>query len=461
MATLQSYVETILRNAPALGEVMTPTAAAATTITVGGIAGIYENDHFNRDAWLWRPNASTPATNRLKGVSDYVGSTGVFTIRGSDYDDTTITNEALFVVYHRPQIYIDAINRVLHKLANLDAEIIPGYGRSTVPLGTLPWILGEGHIENVYWRYSRMLSRNSDFRKWNDIDSSGALTPDDWTLTGASATMARNTSIIERGISPYSVAVTRAGTDCYIGQIIAWQSGVSGDSLQGETVTLYARARASVASQVRLRMVETLSDGTTVTTNTSFHSGGGQFEELTSSLVTVNANTVSIEIQGRVEGNNTVVYFSRLGLLWGSIDDSARREDYDAGRSKIPRRYWRYSQMPPALVLPYAPTWGTQIQVEAWRPFFDATTRLSADGDSCDAPEEVVALGAIAVIYRTLAESSSGDVRAEHLLLAEDYDRRYQRVARARALEPDHGRIYRVPGAAEPSLLAPYARRVG
>jgi len=467
MPSLQDYAEAICQNAPALGLVFASAdfTLTTTTVTIPNLDGVYPDDYFNRTSWLWRLGADGEA--RLKGVSDYVGATGVFTIRGADYTDITVGTEGLVVAFHHPSLYIDAINRVLHKLSMLDFEIIPGYKRAVIPLGSLPWVLGANHIQHVYLVDSPILNRNWDFRKWNDIDSSGNLTPDDWAINGTNAVMSRDATNIERGLTPYSASVQRVTNNAYIGQTVDWRNGVNAESLRGESVILYGRVRATVPSRARLVMVQTLEDNTTITTNsTAFHSGNSQFEELSTVAVTLSNTLMSISIRGSVEGGDTTAQFSRIGLIKGSsIPDDLRRDDYVVSRREIrkagdtPGRGWRYSQSPQALVLPSAPSWGEQIEIAAWRPYFDAATRLSGDGDDCDAPEEVVAFGAIAHIYRSLAGAASGDKRAEYLQEAADYDRKYQQMARAHPLEPDHSRIVIAPGGHRLTMYAPYGSR--
>mgnify|MGYP001577519751 FL=1 len=108
---------------------------------------------------------------------------------------------------------------------------------------------------------------NGDFEIWGAGTTS---IPTGWTLTGAGATVAKNTSAGQFKYTLASFALTRVGADASgyqdvdlisgFGPVGAWQSRV---------VTFGCWVRATVARRARL----SIGDGVG-TTNSSYHTGG-------------------------------------------------------------------------------------------------------------------------------------------------------------------------------------------
>ena len=454
MPTLRQYRQAMLRISSGLGRVEAIASGTVTTMVVNALIGSYRNSHFVNQ-YLLRPDGSDTA-DRSRYCSASTGSTGTLTHAGDNYSDTTFTSENVELLRYEPYFYDEAINRVLHKLARLDVEIIPTHGRSRISLASMPWITGPGQRLEVKLRQSPVMNRNWRFEKWNGITSAGVLTPDDWTISGGTSTMAREPSVIEDGISPYALAVTYAGAAAVVSQTIARFTGVGVDSLQGKTVYLVGRARSGQASSVRLRMVETLSGGTTVTTDTSYAAADNQYHELASAAVKINDNTVSIAISGRVEVSETA-YFSEIGLVLNSWGNAQRRDN--PGYTNLDYDFSQYGNAP-AIELASAYSWGSQVEVSAYRPYFVPTTRLTADGHNCDAPLEIVAYGAIAQVYKELRDISEGIARAGYEGLYQTYERQYQALAKGNRHVPDYSIIsHDVAATRRPQLLAPYGSR--
>lgn len=383
----------MLRQDPALGRVDVIASGAATTIVVTALAGSFPDDHWN-GYYLLRSDSAAEA--RQRRCSDFTSSSGTLTQPGPDYSDTTFTSESVEILKHAPHLYDLAINSALHDMRFLDREIIPTTGSDRYSLVDIAWITREDQIHRVLARSSPILSRNRHFDKWNSISSAGALVPDSFTLSGASATMAREATV--KRSRKYSVAVTRAGTNAVLAQEVGllWNS-VSGDSLRSETVTLVGVGRSGAASSLRFR----INDGVT-TSYTSYHTGGATFEELTTE-VTVGAAATQLEIAAVLETDETA-YVDELYLIWGSIGDAARADVYS--ERNIPYDIEEEAEAM-ALNIGYAKGIGSQLIIEAHRPYLPFATVLSGDGYSCDAPLAEVAILARAELYTTLAAEAT------------------------------------------------------
>lgn len=147
--------------------------------------------------------------------------------------------------------------------------------------------------------------KNPIFAAW---ENGTTTVPDAYTLTGASATVAREGTLIK--IGAYSLALTRAGTDCYVTQDVY---GVQGATfVRSGVYTFGAWVYATVASRARLRV----DDGVTVT-NSTYHTGGSTYEWLTVT-VTVGAAITVLKVGLQVDTGNTTAYGTGLMLVQAS-----------------------------------------------------------------------------------------------------------------------------------------------
>lgn len=122
-------------------------------------------------------------------------------------------------------------------------------------------------------------------------DGAGAA-PGLWTLVGAGASAARNA--VENQIDDFCVALTRAGTDCYLAQ------GIPRPELyRGRQITVGVIMVAPDAATTRLT-VETGGTGGGLTSG-GFHSGGGGDEFTGAQNVTVSVPFDSSLIEVRLE----------------------------------------------------------------------------------------------------------------------------------------------------------------
>lgn len=155
----------------------------------------------------------------------------------------------------------------------------------------------------------------SGMEDWVDGTSSA---PTNHTLTGASATVAREGTIVKRGT--YSAAVTRVGADAVL---YTDYGGYS--TYLGRKMTFGAWVYATVASRARLQ----IGDGVG-TSNSSYHSGVAGWEYLT---VTRNIDTTATRIRCGLEVNtgNTTAYIDGGILVEGATtftDLSTYLEDW-------------------------------------------------------------------------------------------------------------------------------------
>lgn len=149
------------------------------------------------------------------------------------------------------------------------------------------------------------LVRNGSFESWL---AGTAVAPDNWTLTGAAATVAREVAIFKHGL--YSAKVTRAGTDCHLSRNCYVDMGST--YIQSRIFTFGAWVYAAAVDRVRLRV----NDGVT-TSYSSYHTGGSTWEFLTVTVtagVAVTAFTVGLA----VDTGNTSGYIDGAMLVEGS-----------------------------------------------------------------------------------------------------------------------------------------------
>lgn len=166
---------------------------------------------------------------------------------------------------------------------------------------------------------------NRNLLEWSNMEdwvSGTSAAPTDHTLTGASATVAREATIVKRGT--YSAAVTRVGADAVL---YADYAGYA--SYLGRQMTFGAWVYATVASRARLQ----LGDGIG-TTNSSYHTGVAGWEFLT---VTRNIDTTGTRIRCGLEVNtgNTTAYIDGGILVEGSsvyTDLSSYLEEWKPGK---------------------------------------------------------------------------------------------------------------------------------
>jgi hypothetical protein len=149
---------------------------------------------------------------------------------------------------------------------------------------------------------------NKNLIEWSNMEdwvSGTTSAPTEHTLSGAGATIARESTIVKRGT--YSAAVTRVGADTTL-----YHDFTGYASYQGRQMTFGAWVYATVANRARVSLGDD-----TATTSSSYHTGDSTWQFLT---VTRNITTTATRIRCGMEVNtgNTTAYFD-AGIL---VEDS-------------------------------------------------------------------------------------------------------------------------------------------
>ena len=427
----------MLARAPELGRVITPSAITGTTV-VSTAQVLEASVQKYVGYWMCRPDAATAAAaDRVRRITSQTAPS-TLTHNQTNYTDTTVTGEQVELLQFEPYLYDTAIDVTLGRTRRLDKANIPSrMNTNRYWIGDMDWIEQPGHIVKACHSVDPILNRNRYFEKWNAYDTSGILTPDFWTLTGASATMARGTTGNRRGSS--TVAITRSGTDATLLQSVGLlESGVSGDSLRGRVITIVGVCQSAVASQMRLRAT----DGTQ-TVSSAYHTGGGTVEELTTTI-TIGAAATSLNIGFSVEGSNTVCYADEMYGFETSNLDSMRQDSWPESEIK---HGFDQGNGTLSLIMPQTGRTGN-FMLYSQRPYprLDSTRLLAGtmDADIVDAPVALIAAGAIARLYEGQSAMPGQDGQ-RYAALARDWNHRWEVMASGHLAIPDTERGVRFP----------------
>ena len=389
-----------LRPGSGVGQTEAIASLTTTTAVVSKLAtGTINSEKYLRK-WLIRAEAASQPADRERICSAFSSSTGTFTHAGANYADATATSEYLEIVEYEPKIIDSAIQITLPRIKRLDREIIPCKNDARVYLTDLSWIREPGGVSKLAWSSNPGLCRNPDLQKYNTVTTSGVLQPDGWTIAGASATMARSTTQVYKG--KYSLAITRAGTDCTVSQAPGLlTTGVSADSLISKTVTGWARVWSAVASQVRVQLYDEVNSS--VIASSSYHTGGSGWEELSTAETTLASTVEGLTVRVSVETSNTVCYVGYLDVIRGALSDAVRRGNFR--EVEYGRPY--FDQGLPLSFLADGKSSGQWvIYSERGYAEFDAARLIAgtADADETDAPEVIAAVGAHWALYEGVGE---------------------------------------------------------
>jgi hypothetical protein len=155
---------------------------------------------------------------------------------------------------------------------------------------------------------------NGDVETWS---GGASAAPDSWTLQGAGATIARESTIIRSGT--YSAKLTRAGTDCNLYQAFSATLGIS--YWKSRTITFGCWVSATVANRARIFISDSVGSS-----YSSFHTGSGAWEWLTITRAISSSATDQINAGFSIGTGNTSAYFDGailvgdLELINGSFD---------------------------------------------------------------------------------------------------------------------------------------------
>ena len=126
--------------------------------------------------------------------------------------------------------------------------------------------------------------------------------PADWNLSGAAATLTRDST--EKKIGLYSAALTRNGADANVTQSISSPSAFSNNSM-----SLGSWIKCDTAGRAYIRIAD--NDGGNVST---FHTGSGEWEWLSVTRV-MPVSATSISAAGFVVTGDTTAYFDNMWLI--------------------------------------------------------------------------------------------------------------------------------------------------
>lgn len=451
-STLKQYREqmfTLVDEPDGFGRVESIATLAAQSMTVAALAvGTLASTKY-QNKWLCRPDATTTA-DRVRMCSAYTSSSGTLTHAGTAYADTTVNSEVVEISEYEPARADTSINRALGRLRRRDVEIIPTNGGSRYWLGQLNWINEPGDVDMVRYAPNPVLSRNRDFAKWNiatpDTATSTAV-PDNFTLTGTSATSVRiTTNVAQTG--QYGVQVVAgAGSVSQMYQSIGLLSdGVSSDNLVSKAVTVVVVGRATAASKLRGWYSD---DGGTTKQYTSYHTGNSLQQELTFQATV--GSSASNPTFGWEQAASATCQVSSCYLVLNAISDGVRKQTYQAAEIE---KMWDQSAGPGALVLKVPQQWslGGQIEVHSKRAY----PTLTLDTDTADAPIVTIATGALFLMFRGMA-TKGGEDDTRYKQLAAYWQDRYATVA-GKHYYTEFGQ-YGAPW--PPRLLTPFPVRIG
>lgn len=411
MPSLKSIRQRMLKIDPSLGRVESIASLTTTTAVVSALAtGTVGAGKF-ATKWILRPDTAQAADRlRVTTTTGFAASTGTLTHAGTNYADTTATNESLEIHEFEPYLLDNAICAAMRSTRFLDYSILPTLQNTRYSLESLSWIVEPSDIVKVEKYPIPILNNNRGFEKWNGY-TSGSLVPDGWTLAGTSATFARNTT---SRTGAYSLAVTRAGTDATVSLTIPiLDTGVSDDNLRGETVTAVCVGRSGQANSLVVTIASQKADGTSILSeDSSAHTGGGGWEEI-SKEHTVSATADQIVITATVNVDETAL-IDELYVCIGSLNDAIRRNNLTSGYRV---RSLKFEQGQPPVMYLSAGGRGGCLLVQSQRPYEQFTqSRIdagTADADSTDAPLDLIAYGALYHLFDDLPETPDQAKKAD------------------------------------------------
>lgn len=420
---LDEYRQEMLRIGPEdLGAFYDIDSLTTTTVVVNDLATGVLSDQKWHGYYMLRPDAGD-AADRIRAVEDFDSSTGTLTHDGTNYADTTATNETVQLWKYHPRMVDEAINHTIKRTRRMYSVEIPVHGSiRRYWLNELDWIEEPADIERIDWFNSPQLSRNRYFDLWNSYDSDGNLQPDFWTLSGSGASMSRSTT--QRWKNKYTLSVTRSGSDATAAQSVGLlETGVDDDTLRGEDVTAVLIGHSGTASSLRVEV----DDGDTQS-QSSYHTGGGSFEEL-SIKHTVSDDATKLDLNILLEQDETAYIGECYLMFTSSLSDAMRRDSYS--RDRVYHKGYEQSASLPVYLDPRG-TGGYYLVTSqrSYPQFTQSRIRAgTADADVSDAPLEIIATGAIGRLYERVSQVENDRTRRE-AGIAVQWNRRFEQMAK-------------------------------
>jgi hypothetical protein len=166
---------------------------------------------------------------------------------------------------------------------------------------------------------SRNVALNGDLEDWA---LGAALAPDDWTLTGVAATIARTgageADTFTFGSGTYAAKITRVGNDVDLHQVVVAAADIANYAdMRSQKFSVGMNGKTSVASHLRI----VVDDGVTQTAS-SYHTGGGTAEWL-SVTHPISASATKLHVIVEVNGSNGDAYCGGFNFVFADSAPSA------------------------------------------------------------------------------------------------------------------------------------------
>ena len=147
-----------------------------------------------------------------------------------------------------------------------------------------------------------------DFGQMESWSKGTSTAPDGFVASGTAGSLARESTNIKSGT--YSLKIISAATNSYKSQYTYKDYA----SLAGRTIRLGCWIKCSSANKARIY----INDGVTSVANSSYHSGGGDWEFLEVQLSVDAANT-QLLVGAEVQNNAVTAYFDGMVLVEGDF----------------------------------------------------------------------------------------------------------------------------------------------
>jgi hypothetical protein len=397
MTTLSAYFfkaqelagEELLGRSVPVSLLTATTAVSSSQLAFGG-----NSEQKYAQKWMWRYDTTTTA-DKVRFSDSFAPGTGTLTHSGTNYSDTTATDEDMFILpeWLEPYRARTAVHLAVQQVREWDETIIPVVrGQEWHWLHELDWIKDSASIRDIFWNYCPVITRNRYLQKRHAVNSSGVLTLDYWEVTNNADTAPFDDTYYRNQKYVYELQ-RAAGTNATMKQFAsALHTGVSGDPPAGETITAVVVALPATNTDVLLSVYDN-----DVSVSATATSSGTARQELTAAItLPTGAQYAGIEVAAQTTNATQHIYEAYMCI--GTLTDQIRRDDFP----RYMLHDYKFEQGGPLKI--HNPHVGSpgQLIICSERPFpgFDAT-RLgtgAADADESDAPLVPVAVGTVAIL---------------------------------------------------------------
>ena len=256
-------------------------AAGASLISTNLQAWDGAKDDYYNNRWVLLTDGSYSGNERY--VSDYAQSTGTITPR-PNFGGQLANATAFEVMRWEPaMIHAALLAAARQSFPYLYREVIEE-------------VIAGNHL----W--------NGSFE-----DYATANVPDHWASSGTPTLTEETTTIY--GMRGTSALKMNGGTTAYVYQSTAQNPSLL--DLAGQSCTFYARVSVNTASKAFLRIYTKTEAGTTATTDSSYHSGGSEYESLS---VTATIPQTASDIEFRIySGDVAACYIDNTEVQSGDL----------------------------------------------------------------------------------------------------------------------------------------------